>query len=221
MAAVPPLTAVPWLSSTARDLSGAIEAGAVEAAPLLLGLLLTRASMAARIVEVEAYREDDPASHSRRGPTPRTAPMFGPPGCWYVYFSYGMHWCANLTCGPVGRGEAVLLRAALPETGLDELRRRRGEAGRRVASSRLLDGPAKLAQGFGLTGTDSGQPAFGPAVADGVRLIDDGIRLPVVRTTARVGISSGIDRPWRFCAAGAPMRTPGERPVPRLTRGAR
>lgn len=215
------MAAVPPLSSADGDRSGAIETGALEAAPLLLGLLLARGSTAARIVEVEAYREDDPASHSRRGPTPRTAPMFGPPGCWYVYLSYGMHWCANLTCGPVGRGEAVLLRAALPETDLDQLRRRRGRVGRRVAPDRLLDGPAKLAQGFGLTGADSGRPAFGPAVADGVRLIDDGIRLPVDRTTSRVGISSGTDRAWRFCAAGAPMRTPGERAVPRPARGAR
>lgn len=215
------MAAVPPVSSSALDPSGAIGAGALEAAPSLLGLLLTRGSTAARIVEVEAYREDDPASHSRRGPTPRTAPMFGPPGCWYVYLCYGVHWCANLTCGPVGRGEAVLLRAALPQTGLEQLRRCRGPAGARAAPDRLLDGPAKLAQGFGLTGADSGRPAFGPAAADGVRLVDDGTRLPIARTTARVGISSGTDRAWRFCAAGAPLRTPGERLVPRPARGAR
>ncbi len=218
MAAVPEVT-------DHRALLDVLEAGALEAAPALLGLLVVTADASARIVEVEAYGRTIRPRTAAAGPRPRTAPMFGPPGCWYVYFSYGMHWCANVTCGPPGRGEAVLLRAALPVSGLDALRARRGPAAARATPARLLDGPAKLAQGLALTGADSGRSALAPGAEGGgdggAHLVDDGIRLPVDRVTPRIGISVATERLWRFCAAGAPARTPHDRVVPRPGRGAR
>ena len=96
-------------------------------APALVGKLLVRADgRAARLVEIEAYGgRDDPGSHAFRGPTPRAGIMFGPPGRLYVYFSYGMHWCANVVCGPEGSASAVLLRAAQPVAGVALMERSR------------------------------------------------------------------------------------------------
>jgi DNA-3-methyladenine glycosylase len=205
------------------ELRDALALGALEAAPLMLGVLIVGdgpdGRVAARITEVEAYREDDPASHSFRGPTPRTIPMFGEPGRWYVYFTYGMHWCANVTCGPTGRGEALLVRAAMAVDGLDTIRARRGRVGSRVATGALLDGPAKVASAFRLTGADSGAEAWAPGGS--AWLVDDGTRLPLDRVTPRVGIRVAVARPWRFCAPDAPARFPAERRVRGGVGGAR
>lgn len=102
----------------------------------------------ARIVETEAYRQDDPASHSFRGPTKRNVVMFGPPGFLYMYFIYGMHWCTNVVTGPEGSGEAVLLRAATIEQGIEIVRDRRPKV--RVDRA-LADGPGKLSAALGLS----------------------------------------------------------------------
>ena len=147
--------------------------------------------LVARIVETEAYGPRDPASHAFRGMTERNAAMFGRPGHLYVYFTYGMHWCANVVTGRRGEGSAVLLRAAVPLAGLPVMARRRG----RSAERDLCSGPAKLAQAFGLTGAD-----------DGSDLVRGRIRVttgePPVRGSVwrgpRVGISRARETPWRF-----------------------
>ncbi len=163
-----------------------------EVARFLLNKLLVHGPCIGRIVEVEAYREDDPASHSFRGRTPRTAVMFGPAGHLYVYFTYGMHWCANVVTGADGEGSAVLLRAVTPVAGIDLMRvRRRGRAG-------VADGPAKLCQAFAI-GSDHNGADLCVDDADGVRLLDDGVRPPRRPLVGpRVGITKAVDTPWRF-----------------------
>lgn len=168
-------------------------------APELLGKVLVHGEMTARIVEVEAYcGAEDPGSHAYRGMTKRNATMFGPAGRLYVYFTYGMHWCANVVCGEEGSGVAVLLRAAVPMSGLDEMRTRRPKAQR---DRDLLRGPARLCQAFGLDGAFDGTDL--PTAAMGVTIADDGTpppEAPAVGT--RIGLSSGADLPWRWCVPG-------------------
>jgi DNA-3-methyladenine glycosylase len=170
-----------------------------ELAPLLLNKVLVHGTgpdrVAAHIVEVEAYAGDeDPASHAFRGPTARNQTMFGPPGRLYVYFTYGMHWCANVVCGTDGAASAVLLRAAAPLTGLDLMRRRRGP-GR--TDREVCAGPARLTQAFGITGTDDGTDLIrGP-----IRILDDGTPPPDrPGRSVRIGLREGRgdqDR-WRW-----------------------
>jgi DNA-3-methyladenine glycosylase len=172
-----------------------------EAAPELLGKVLVHGERAARIVEVEAYcGAEDPGSHAYRGLTKRNATMFGPPGRLYVYFTYGMHWCANAVCGPDGEGVAVLLRAAEPLAGIDEMRARRPAARR---DRDLLAGPARLCQAFGLDGTFDGADLV---TADrGVTIVDDGVPPPdAPAVSTRIGLSAGSELPWRWCTPGSP-----------------
>ncbi len=171
--------------------------GALEVAPELLNkVLVAPDGRAGRIVEVEAYRgADDPGSHGFRGPTKRTATMFGPPGHLYVYFTYGMHWCANVVAETDGVAAAVLLRALTPLEGLDAMYGARGPAARRDRD--LCSGPAKLTQALGIDGTLDGADLV---TADrGVTILDDGTPpppSPVV--TTRIGLTNGSDLPWRF-----------------------
>jgi DNA-3-methyladenine glycosylase len=171
-----------------------------EVAPELLGKLLVRGERVARIVEVEAYcGAEDPGSHTYRGLTKRNATMFGPPGRLYVYFTYGMHWCANAVCGRDGEGVAVLLRAAEPVAGIDEMRALRSAARR---DRDLLSGPARLCQAFGLDGTFDGADLV---TADrGITIADDGFPSPdAPAVTTRIGLSAGADLPWRWCSPGS------------------
>ena len=173
---------------------------APEVAPLLLNKVLVVGPCRGRIVEVEAYTADDPASHSFRGPTARNDVMFGPAGRVYVYFTYGMHHCANVVTGRVGDGQAVLLRAVAPLAGLDVMEARRGLVGR---SRELTNGPGKLCQAFGLDRSWDG--AALRSRHGGVSIVDDGVPPPVApgRST-RVGIRVATDRPWRWFVAGDP-----------------
>ena len=172
-------------------------------APELLGCVVEAETaeglVCVRLTEVEAYDgEDDPASHAWRGPTPRTEVMFGPPGYVYVYFTYGMHWCANLVCASDGVAAAVLLRAGEVVAGEPLARDRRGTKppGRRLAS-----GPANLARALGL---DSGWHGDDVTRASGRLRVRVGERPPEVLAGPRVGITRAVDVPWRFSVAGDP-----------------
>lgn len=183
-------------------------------APDLLGRVLVRvlpdgARLAARLVEVEAYEQGDPASHSYRGrPTPRTEVMFGPPGRLYVYFTYGQHFCSNVVTGPDGRGSAVLLRAAEPLDGLDVMASHRG-----VDAPRLLcSGPARLTQAFAITRAAGGTDL----VKDPSLFLLDGTPLgarAIARST-RVGVNAGVERRWRFFERGSAFVSPGRPAAP-------
>jgi DNA-3-methyladenine glycosylase len=177
-----------------------LSADAPEVAPRLLHTLLvttgpTGEVVAGRIVEVEAYTADDPASHSFRGRTPRNAAMYERAGTLYVYFTYGMHHCANVVTGRVGDGQAVLLRALVPVTGIDAMRvRRRGRPDRALA-----DGPGKICQALGLDRSHTGLDVCDPGSP--VRLMTDGTPPPSDPVVgSRVGISAATDRPWRWRA---------------------
>jgi DNA-3-methyladenine glycosylase len=165
-------------------------------APELLNKVLVAGPCRGRIVEVEAYKgAEDPASHAYRGRTARNAVMFGPAGHLYVYFTYGMHHCANVVTGVVGVAEAVLLRAVEPLAGLDEMRARRPAARR---DRDLANGPGKLCAAFGLDGDDDGVDLVrGP-----VRIVDDGVAPPdVPATSPRIGITKAVDLAWRWHVA--------------------
>lgn len=170
-----------------------------EVAPELLNKVLVAPGVRGRIVEVEAYMgAEDPGSHAYRGPTPRTEVMFGRAGHLYVYFSYGMHWCANVVCGDEGVASAVLLRAVTPLDGLERMRERRPRARRDVD---LTNGPAKLAAAFGLDGEHDGLDL--QRNRRGVRVIDDGVAPPTDPACGvRVGLTRGADIPWRWAVAG-------------------
>ncbi|WP_226344760.1 DNA-3-methyladenine glycosylase [Agilicoccus flavus] len=190
----------------------------LEVAPDLLGCVVTHAGVSVRLSEVEAYDgARDPGSHAYKGPTRRNATMFGAPGGLYVYFTYGMHHCANLVCREPGWGAGCLLRAGEVVAGLDTARERatrprRGAdeaAPRRVVPDRdLARGPARLARALGLGPEHDGvRPVEEdcPVRVNGRQVVLDPAR---VRTGPRVGLSGpggdGTDYPWRFWIDGDP-----------------
>jgi DNA-3-methyladenine glycosylase len=160
---------------------------------------------AARIVETEAYLGvDDPASHAWKGRrNAQNASIYGPPGTWYVYRSYGIHWCANLVCLENGVAAAVLLRAVEPLDGLEWMRERRGP----LADRLLASGPGRLTAALGITRALDGAPMRTSAVTV------HAARGPVgITTTARVGITRAVGWPLRFVETGSPWAS-----GPRLT----
>lgn len=184
----------------------------VVARDLLGALVVSRAGgvlTSARIVETEAYLGyRDPASHGylhRRNE--RNAALFGPPGSWYVYLSYGIHWCANLVCEAEGTASAVLLRALEPVEGIARMRERRG----RVDDRDLCSGPGKLCQALGITRALDGRMMPGAEVV----VLPGAVALPVeVAVTPRIGITKAADWPLRFLVQGNPHVSgrPGRRP---------
>ncbi|MDQ3058275.1 MAG: DNA-3-methyladenine glycosylase [Pseudomonadota bacterium] len=150
------------------------------------------------IVETEAYDREDPASHSFGGPTPRNAAMFGPPGCAYVYRSYGMHWCLNFVCREAGHGAGVLIRAVAPTDGLELMRQRRGLDDVRL----LCAGPGRMAQALGIDRSHDGLRLDRPPFE--LLAPEPGLAVPLV-AGPRVGISKAVDQPWRFGWAGSPF----------------
>ena len=167
-----------------------------EVAPELIGATLLLDGVGGPIVEVEAYDQDDPASHGFRGRTARTASMFGAPGRAYVYRSYGIHWCLNVVCAEEGRAEAALVRALEPTHGLEAMRERRGVDAVRA----LCSGPGKLCQALGIS-----------RVHDGLALDELPFELieresePELAVGPRIGITRAVEKPWRYGLAGSPF----------------
>ena len=173
----------------------------LEVARELIGVTLLVDGVGGPLVEVEAYDQTDPASHSFAGPTPRNAAMFGPPGHAYVYKIYGIHWCLNFVCQP---GSAILVRAIEPVSGLDQMHDRRGG----VAARQLCSGPGKLCQALGVTIAHNGRALDASPF---ILLAPD---TPYnVLTGPRIGITKGVETPWRFVQRGSnylskPMKLP-------------
>jgi DNA-3-methyladenine glycosylase len=179
-----------------------------EAAPDLIGVTLLVDGVGGRIVEVEAYDPEDPASHGYRGRrTQRNAAMFGPPGHAYVYRSYGIHWCLNLVCGDVGVPEAALIRALEPTHEIDVQRGRRGTEDLRA----LCSGPGKLCQALGIAREHDGLPLDRAPFR-----LEPRTETPEIVTGARVGITRGTELSWRYLERGSPFLS---RPAPRGARG--
>jgi len=174
------------------DLSGPV----LEAAPGLLNAVLRHGDVAVRLTEVEAYDgANDPGSHAFRGQTPRNAVMFGPPGHLYCYFTYGMHVCCNVVCGPPGTASAVLVRAGEVVDGIETARERRPGAKDRD----LARGPALLCRALGIqldhNGTD---------LSSGPITLEAGSPPADVSTGPRVGLRAAPDWPWRYWVTGDP-----------------
>ncbi len=167
-----------------------------EVARDLIGTTLLVDGVGGIVVETEAYDRDDPASHSVRGPNRRNASMFGPAGHAYVYRSYGMHWCLNVVCGHAPSGSAVLIRALEPTMGLEAMQQRRGVPELR----QLCGGPGRLCQALGITGALDGCPLDAPPFVMTPRLgpVD-------VVAGRRIGITRGVETPWRFGVPRSPF----------------
>lgn len=178
------------------DLAGLLAGPVLTAAPRLLGATLRHGNVAVRITEVEAYAgAADPGSHAYRGPTRRNQAMFGPPGLLYVYFTYGMHYCCNIVCGPEGDPSAVLLRAGEVVDGIAVAVERRGSASRRD----LARGPARLCRALAIgaeqNGHDLTRPPLTLSLAEPTHAVETG---------PRVGLRQAADRPWRFWLSDEP-----------------
>ncbi|PYC74568.1 DNA-3-methyladenine glycosylase [Streptomyces tateyamensis] len=186
-----------------------------EVAPDLLGRLLRctlpTGTVELRLTEVEAYTgPDDPASHAYRGRTARNAVMFGPPGHAYVYFTYGMHFCLNLVCGPALHPGGVLLRAGRVTEGIDSARRRRPGSRR---DHDLAQGPARLTVALGVDRTQDGEDVVAGPV---FRLLPGTPPAPgQIRTGPRTGVAAAADTPWRFWIEGDPTVSPYRAHAPR------
>jgi DNA-3-methyladenine glycosylase len=165
-----------------------------EVAPDLIGVTLLVDGVGGRIVEVEAYDQEDPASHGYRGRTARNAAMFGPPGHAYVYRSYGIHWCLNLVCREEGVPEAALIRALEPTAGIAEQRRRRGMEDLRA----LCSGPGKLCQALGITREHDGLPLDRAPFR-----LEPRATAPEIVTAPRIGITRATELSWRYLEAGS------------------
>jgi DNA-3-methyladenine glycosylase len=176
-----------------------------EVAPELIGATLLMDGVGGTIVEVEAYDQDDPASHGFRGRTARTASMFGPPGHAYVYRSYGVHWCLNLVCAEEGRAEAALVRALEPVRGLGAMRERRGLEAVRA----LCSGPGKVCQALGITRAYDGLPLDAPPFELLARESE-----PALAVGTRIGITRAVEQPWRYGLAGSPFLSRPMRSLP-------
>jgi DNA-3-methyladenine glycosylase len=207
---------------------------ALEVASALLGCVLEHSTgdglVAVSLSEVEAYMgADDPASHAYRGMTARNAVMFGPPGHAYVYFTYGMHFCVNVVCGPPGLPEAVLLRAGLVVGGEELARRRRGFDPTRAPRD-LARGPARLCQALAINRAQDGADLCDPAgelrlyaahdspAARSARGSSGVGKQPRIEVGPRVGISKAADIPWRFWLAQDPTVSVYRPGVPRRPR---
>ncbi len=180
------------------------DASALQVAPRLLGAHITANGVTIRLTEVEAYLgEFDPASHAWRGPTPRTASMFGPPGRLYVYRSHGIHLCANVVCSPAGEASAVLLRGGEVVDGLDTARMRRPAA---RTDRDLARGPGRFGAALALRPDDDGADL----TQGSIRLVTAPAGSVEIAAGPRVGVSraGGPQHPWRFWIAGEPTVSP-------------
>jgi DNA-3-methyladenine glycosylase len=182
-------------------------------------------TVAIRITEVEAYDgPNDPGSHSYRGQTARNAVMFGPPGFLYVYFTYGMHFCMNVSAGPDGQPSAVLFRAGEIIEGIDLARARRGatvpaatspapSTTRRIPDRDLARGPARLCVALGITRDANGTDLLNRSSA--VQLLPGNPYDGEPATGPRVGLRDAADRPWRFWIPNDPTVSPYKPPTPK------
>jgi DNA-3-methyladenine glycosylase len=187
--------ATPAATDLGRRLTRAFFGRSVhEVAPDLIGATLLVNGVGGIIVEVEAYHHTEPAAHSFRGPTPRNAVMFGPPGFAYVYRSYGIHWCVNFVCEKEGSASAVLIRALQPTHGIAVMRRRRKLHDERS----LCSGPGKLTEALGITEEHNGLALDAAPIALHAR-----IGKVEVLAGVRIGITKAVELPWRYGLKGS------------------
>jgi DNA-3-methyladenine glycosylase len=195
--------------SSGEDLVAVLSRPVLDVAPRLLGAILRHGGVAVRLTEVEAYDgANDPGSHAYRGPTRRNQVMFGPAGHLYVYFTYGMHHCANIVCGSEGTASAVLMRAGEVVEGIDTARARRGNH----ADRDLARGPARLCSALGLDLTHNGLD-----LSTGALTLGPSIGPERISTGPRVGLRHAADLPWRFWLTDDPTvsRYVAAKPRPR------